>query len=729
MRSKLFLFVVASLVITMLGCKKSEDAVINSSHIDEVTIPADFTWQNSSEISLFVGISDTRFQNAPFVISIYNGDPSDGGSLIARGAASLTSPFNVRLAVANIVDAIYVEKTAPDLSRLLKKVPVSGISMSISMGANEMSSATLSTSEKRVSGLSSTGTSSTEINCNTGCTSTITNNNNNITVNNNDEVICITGSNINVGINANGGTIRICGVNVTVTNATLNNSARLIVTKSGVVNFSNINMNGASTFFENHGTVTIKGSFSLGGGFENDGILSVNGDFSLNSGSSFTNNENGVIDAESSMSVSSSNLCVNYGKIDAGAQFKVNSDGHFVNHCTIYARNQVHNSGELENYSLIKADNGVLINSGSSTFVYNGSMIKTEHLILNAAIIGSGTTSLIKVSKQSNISPNGEISGTIQYCDVNGIEANNGRFINGARLGCDLYIPLSTCNSEGNGFSTSSDSDGDGITDALDAYPHDSEKAFNNYYPSAEENAASTLAFEDLWPVKGDYDMNDIVISYHYNVITNAQNKVIQVNAVYKLLASGGDLKNGFGVEFPVGRTNISSMTGANLETGQIKAVAIVFTNSRDEQQYGNTQPGKPVSSAKTYNVSFRLKAPILLSDFGLGSYNPFIWNSNAGRGNETHLAGKTPTSLANTALFGTGDDRSGGGKYYLTSKHLPWAIDIPIGDFRYPIEKVEISLAYLNFTNWAISGGSSFRDWYSNTDTKYRDASKLIVR
>merc|ERR1711879_138237 len=57
---------------------------------------------------------------------------------------------------------------------------------------------------------------------------------------------------------------------------------------------------------------------------------------------------------------------------------------------------------------------------------------------------------------------------------------------------------------------TPDDADGDGISDVFDDFPNDPSKAFhtNNY-------SNSTLVFEDLWPQKGDYDFNDMVIDYN----------------------------------------------------------------------------------------------------------------------------------------------------------------------------------------------------------------------
>lgn len=98
-------------------------------------------------------------------------------------------------------------------------------------------------------------------------------------------------------------------------------------------------------------------------------------------------------------------------------------------------------------------------------------------------------------------------------------------------------------------------------------------------------------------------------------------------------------------------------------------------------------------------------------------------------RGYEIHLANKAPTSLAQTNLFGTGNDRSNlaGGSYYKSDKNLPWAIDIP-GSYSVVVEKSQMIDAYLRFSDWCLSNGTEYTDWYLDLPG-YRDNSALMNR
>ncbi len=289
---------------------------------------------------------------------------------------------------------------------------------------------------------------------------------------------------------------------------------------------------------------------------------------------------------------------------------------------------------------------------------------------------------------------------------------------------------------------TPTDTDKDGVGDTLDEFPTDPTKAFNNYYPS--KNNVGTLAFEDLWPSKGDYDFNDLVVDYNFNQVTNAENKVVEVNAAFTLRAIGATLKNAFSLQFNTTPGNVKAVTGQSLNNGvfvlnsngteqkQSKAVIPVFDDPykvlNANAAITNTYIGGAYSAPKTMNVKIEFISPIALSGFGTAPYNPFIVASGI-RGKEIHLPANAPTDLADKSKFGTGDDDSnlGAQKYYMSDNNLPWTINIPV-QFAYPAEKQDITKAFLLFNKWAESKGSTNADWYMDKPG-YRDTSKLFKR
>ncbi|MBS4057811.1 MAG: LruC domain-containing protein [Bacteroidales bacterium] len=290
---------------------------------------------------------------------------------------------------------------------------------------------------------------------------------------------------------------------------------------------------------------------------------------------------------------------------------------------------------------------------------------------------------------------------------------------------------------------TGQDGDNDGVPDNFDDYPTDPTRAFNNYF--FNQGSFGTLAFEDLWPFRGDYDFNDAVIDYNFNQVTNGLNQVVELQSTFILRAHGAYYHNGFGFELPVAPSQVTSITGTDVtnefiirnsngtESNQNKAVIIAWDDAyRILPTSGNgigvnTTPGIPFVVPDTMNVTVRFTQPIALNLLGVPPYNPFIFVDKQ-RGVEVHLPNKAPTTLADAQLLGTGHDNSipAEGRYYKTQNNLPWAINI-IERFAYPNEKVEVLQAHLKFAEWAQSGGSLSSDWFREL-SGYRNSTKIYT-
>jgi LruC domain-containing protein len=241
------------------------------------------------------------------------------------------------------------------------------------------------------------------------------------------------------------------------------------------------------------------------------------------------------------------------------------------------------------------------------------------------------------------------------------------------------------------------------------------------FYPSELTNA--TLAFEDLWPYSGDYDFNDLVISYNIQTILNAQNKVTQLDYNYTLESIGASYKNGFGIELQgVLPSAIESVTGPNLTEGfiqnnangteksQANAVIIFFDNAH-------------INVGLSKKISIKFKTPITTAALGTAPFNPFLI-INKNRTKEIHLPLKPTTNYPKTTTIPTGVTVKDSDGDFKTPSGLPWAINIT-GAFRAPKEKVLVTNAYNHFAAWATSGGTNKADWFLDK-SGYRNNANL---
>ncbi len=270
------------------------------------------------------------------------------------------------------------------------------------------------------------------------------------------------------------------------------------------------------------------------------------------------------------------------------------------------------------------------------------------------------------------------------------------------------------------------DDDGDGISNESDEFPNDPSRAIINTY-------SGTLAYEDLWPSQGDYDFNDMVIDYEVDHIVNGSNNIVDIEADWTIRAVGAGFENGFGFQFTnVNASDISAISGQNLqenlvtnnangtEANQAKATIIAFDNvyrviPASGSSFINTIPGQATVTPETLSNVINFSTPQSLANVGLPPYNAFIF-ANATRGREIHLAGKKPTDLADLSLFGSSADATNPSNeyYYKTSLGLPWGINIT-EQFNYPVEFSPINKAYLNFSTWAVSGGTLNTNWFTD--------------
>lgn len=277
------------------------------------------------------------------------------------------------------------------------------------------------------------------------------------------------------------------------------------------------------------------------------------------------------------------------------------------------------------------------------------------------------------------------------------------------------------------------DTDGDGVPDGDDDYPNDPDRAFDNYIPAS---GYGTLAYEDLWPGKGDYDFNDLVLDYKLQFVTNANNNVLEIFGTFIVRAYGATYHNGFGFEFITDQIdqddlsatgydlqeNYINLNSNGLEAGQTNPVFIVYDDAYNILPHPgegigvNTEESAPYVEPDSVMLTINVTPDTYsLSTFTGSTFNPFIIVDGQ-RDVEVHLPNHPPTDKADMSLFGTNHDDSDPqtGRYYKTQENLPWAINI-YESFAYPREKIEILDAYHYFDEWAESSGEQYPDWYQD--------------
>lgn len=270
------------------------------------------------------------------------------------------------------------------------------------------------------------------------------------------------------------------------------------------------------------------------------------------------------------------------------------------------------------------------------------------------------------------------------------------------------------------------------------------------YFPAKGKYA--TVMFEDLFPNKGDMDMNDVVFGLNIEYYLDNQARIVgmriniqprAIGSSYQVIGLAATIaapdkkvsiikeivhstnpqlndlflvdytKDGYTSELRQSTYEVIPLTG-NFRS-YFSNTSELFINVRDVDQ---------AVSAENFSVTVEFKSeekfPVsnftLLEELQSGKLNLDIFTVFAHRGKEVHFKGQIPTDYFNYQyLIST---MTGG---FYTVDNWVWAI-LSDKSIRHPKEFVKIYHAYPNFITWAESGGQISSNWHipSISDSLY---------
>lgn len=236
-------------------------------------------------------------------------------------------------------------------------------------------------------------------------------------------------------------------------------------------------------------------------------------------------------------------------------------------------------------------------------------------------------------------------------------------------------------------------------------------------YPTADE--FYTVAYEDQFPSRGDYDFNDLVASYRVDVGVDEQLRVVRLKGTAFLLARGAGYTHdwhlriratGASGALTVRMTDPDTLAITTTTTrfaGDVGVLAFADTSKHLPPQPGapftNTEPGSEfvVSSRVDFDVVF--DASVSQANLGDAPFDPFL--EVRGGGYEIHLIGEPPRPQSRNAAEGLVSFKNGDG--------YPFAMLLPV-NWSYPLSGVDLGLAYPELLDWVRSNELQSLDWYT---------------
>jgi LruC domain-containing protein len=241
------------------------------------------------------------------------------------------------------------------------------------------------------------------------------------------------------------------------------------------------------------------------------------------------------------------------------------------------------------------------------------------------------------------------------------------------------------------------------------------------YYPTSQDYFVAS--YEDLYPQKGDYDFNDLVVAYqvNYGLDTNGEVAIIRGNGY--LLARGAEYDHDWHLrielpEWASGSTTVSlypagsytpfagyPKSGTSVGSADLmlaEHVADIYFDG--SSTYVNTFGYQTLRQGPKFDFQISLDVAVPVTQIAQAPFDPYLYIHNTSY--EVHLVDKQPVlAYSRNTLDGLNTFRDEAG--------FPFAIVAP-DNWQPPLAGIDMGLAYPTFINFVESQGSSNTQWYS---------------
>jgi LruC domain-containing protein len=233
-----------------------------------------------------------------------------------------------------------------------------------------------------------------------------------------------------------------------------------------------------------------------------------------------------------------------------------------------------------------------------------------------------------------------------------------------------------------------------------------------------KSSTTGVYAFEDKWPSKGDYDLNDAVVNAKHEREFDSNGKIIKETFYLTTYQNYVELTSGLALTLNT-QVNPKSIAMKKIAPGSTVAEEASFVKDRAVYYLTDdikAEIGTTYILELTYNTA-------LDSSSKMASIQPFIYRSEGTQNWEVHIPMEAPTTKMNTSYFGKDDDCSDQihGLFFVRQGNYPFAFYLKNADinaFKETIlkrenESIPIDQFFPGFLDWSISGGTYSADWY----------------
>ena len=224
-------------------------------------------------------------------------------------------------------------------------------------------------------------------------------------------------------------------------------------------------------------------------------------------------------------------------------------------------------------------------------------------------------------------------------------------------------------------------------------------------------------AFEDKWPQRGDYDMNDVMLDYQHEMEFNNKGNVTKERFYFTTYQNFVKLKSGLALKL---ETKAATSSFLMKKQAPDASNATIASYTKEGNCYYLTDDiTNELGSTYIFEVTYSTA-----QEFSkLATVEPFLYRDENGKMWEVHLPYKAPTSKMDRSFFGTEDDASNpaAGKYFVRTGDYPFAFYMENARIEYFFDNIlkrdnentPIDTFFPEFIEWSTSKGKNFQDWY----------------
>lgn len=234
-------------------------------------------------------------------------------------------------------------------------------------------------------------------------------------------------------------------------------------------------------------------------------------------------------------------------------------------------------------------------------------------------------------------------------------------------------------------------------------------------------------AFEDLWPAKGDYDMNDVMTKSTYTKLTDSNNNIYEESYTFKTYGNYATLVSGLAVRLDgVSATDTLEFYVKSADEEEFSVLKTTY-DTNDKVVVLTNDVNNNKGAEYKVKVIHAEESPVEKQTI---EAEPFIFraenSSDAVAWWEVHLTGYKPTSKMNFGYFNTGDDCSQPDKdiFYVRKGNYPFAFflagatDEDLKPMLDPDnESTPINELYSGYSDWVTNNGTTNNDWYKSAE------------